>query len=172
MVPTHSVGSIVVTLDQLGADLRSDVVHGGSVEGGRILLVRQSYRNGWGLPGGLLKRNEVPADAARREFFEELGAEVELVGEPVAVIDSMVRRVDVVFVGRLADAAVEPVPSSPEIVAVRWFGLEELPELQAETESALCRLATEGRLPSPFGEVLGRLSGSPLGDAGAHSSVG
>ncbi|MGH9275104.1 MAG: NUDIX domain-containing protein, partial [Acidimicrobiales bacterium] len=49
---------------------------------GAMLLVRLSYRQSWGVPGGLLKRGEVPADAARREVREEVGLEIELVGEP------------------------------------------------------------------------------------------
>ncbi|HET6693311.1 MAG TPA: NUDIX domain-containing protein, partial [Pedococcus sp.] len=32
---------------------------------GSILLVRLVYRNGWGLPGGLIKRNEDVASCAR-----------------------------------------------------------------------------------------------------------
>src|SRR5664280_2834137 len=31
---------------------------------GRMLLVRQSYRNGWSVPGGLVQRRESPRDAA------------------------------------------------------------------------------------------------------------
>ena len=33
---------------------------------GKVLLIRQSYRNHWGLPGGLLKKHESPEDAAVR----------------------------------------------------------------------------------------------------------
>ncbi len=41
--------------------------------GGRILLVRHSYRRGYGLPGGTLKPGESPAAAAARELREEVG---------------------------------------------------------------------------------------------------
>jgi len=51
---------------------------------GRFVLVRQSYRPGWYLPGGGVGRNEPPAMAIMRELREELGltrsAPPELIG--------------------------------------------------------------------------------------------
>jgi ADP-ribose pyrophosphatase YjhB (NUDIX family) len=42
----------------------------------RILLVRHTYgHRAWDIPGGAMRRNEVPLAAARREMFEELGVE-------------------------------------------------------------------------------------------------
>ena len=41
--------------------------------GGRILLVRHSYRRGYGLPCGAMKPGESPAAAAARELQEEVG---------------------------------------------------------------------------------------------------
>jgi 8-oxo-dGTP diphosphatase len=40
---------------------------------GEILLVKCSYRKGWSIPGGLVKRGETWAQAAVRETFEEVG---------------------------------------------------------------------------------------------------
>ena len=40
---------------------------------GKIVLVRQSYTNGWHLPGGGVERGEPPATAVMRELREELG---------------------------------------------------------------------------------------------------
>ena len=110
---------------------------------GHMLLVRQSYRrDGWGFPGGLLRRREEPADAARRELREELGIDVELEGMPVVVIDPEMRRVDVVFNARLAEGSAEPErsPHSPEITDARWFPPDGLPSLLPEATSALIQL--------------------------------
>lgn len=110
---------------------------------GHMLLVRQSYRrDGWGFPGGLLGRGEEPADAARRELYEELGIRVQLDGLPVVVIDPAMRRVDVIFNAHLADGSAEPEGGvhSPEIADVRWFAPNELPSLLPEAASALIQL--------------------------------
>lgn len=110
---------------------------------GQMLLVRQSYRrDGWGFPGGLMRRGEDPGDAARRELREELGIDVELLGLPVVVIDSPMRRVDVVFNARLAEGSAEPEATthSPEISAIGWFPPDGLPELLPEAMAALIQL--------------------------------
>src|SRR5688500_17795294 len=102
LAPTFTVGAICV-ID------RGD---------GHVLLVRHSYRNNWGFPGGLLKRGEEAVDGARRESLEEVGLDIEIVAEPTVVVAPDARRVDVVYRARPADGSdVEHlVPLSPEIV--------------------------------------------------------
>ena len=50
-------------------------------EDGRVLLFRHTYRPfaPWGLPSGLLKPNESPAEAIEREVHEETGLIIEVV---------------------------------------------------------------------------------------------
>lgn len=131
---------------------------------GSILLVRLSYREGWGLPGGLIERREDVADCARREVREEVGLAVDLVGAPAVVVDSRPQRVDVVFRARPADGAApdRARPASAEIREARWFAAQELPTLQHEAVSALLALAASARLPSAGGSSGG-------GDEGAQS---
>jgi 8-oxo-dGTP pyrophosphatase MutT (NUDIX family) len=106
---------------------------------GAVLLVRLVYRDGWGLPGGLIKRHEDVADCARREVDEEVGLAVTLASEAAVVVDSRPQRVDVVFWAHPAPGADPNAvwPRSPEIREVRWFPAGELPTLQHETVSAL-----------------------------------
>ena len=126
-------------------------------EDGALLLVRHSYRERWGVPGGLLQRGEDVETGARREVHEEVGLMIELLGEPAVVVDPGPQRVDVVFRCRpaLGSDPDEIAARSPEIVEARWFRPEELPELQFETAGALVTLAraavspVERRLPDP-----------------------
>ena len=104
---------------------------------GHIVLIRQRYRNRWGLPGGLLMRNEQPADAARREVREEIGLDVDLVGDPTVVVEPDVRRVDVVYRARPSGEETGLTCASPEIVAAEWHSIASLPEVQPETRSAI-----------------------------------
>ena len=124
---------------------------------GAILLVQHSYRERWGVPGGLLQRGEDVETGARREVHEEVGLMIELLGEPAVVVDPEPQRIDVVFRCRPAPGSDLDVitPRSPEIVEARWFGADGLPELQFETAGALVTLAraavspVDRRLPDP-----------------------
>jgi ADP-ribose pyrophosphatase YjhB (NUDIX family) len=129
VAPTFSVGAMCIIE-------RAD---------GRVLFIRHVYRNRarWGVPGGLLQRGEDAADGARREVREEVGLEVELVGEPTVNVDATPRRVDIIYRARpRRDAEADQVkPSSVEVLEARWFAPTELPELQFETAEAMQLLA-------------------------------
>jgi ADP-ribose pyrophosphatase YjhB (NUDIX family) len=106
-----------------------------------VLLVRHSYRRGWGLPGGLLQRGEEPVAAAVRETQEEVGVDLELDDRPWVVVDAANRRVDVIYRASMpGDGAPDPAPRSPEILEVAWFPLDGLPRLAKEAATALGEL--------------------------------
>ena len=145
---------------------------------GAILLVRLVYRDGWGLPGGLIKRNEDVATCARREVAEEIGLDVELLGEPAVVVDSRPQRIDIVYRARPAagfDAAGARA-RSVEIREVRWFPAGELPALQHEAVTALLALASSamgsdgdgGQIPACYGVTLRRAAEQAAVQAGSR----
>jgi len=117
---------------------------------GALLLVRHSYRERWGVPGGLLQKGEDPEDGVRREVREEVGLRVDLLGEPAVVVDAEPQRVDIVFRAALSEGQDPDAVQlgSAEIVEARWFAPGELPELQFETAGALVALARAARSPS------------------------
>lgn len=133
---------------------------------GAQLLVRQAYRDGWGLPGGLIKRGETTADCARREVYEEVSLRIDVVGEPSVVVDPAAQRVDIVYRAKVLspEEAAAAVPSSPEIDELGWFPPDELPKLQHETISALAARARSERDTGP--------AGSRAADAGPARSTG
>jgi 8-oxo-dGTP pyrophosphatase MutT (NUDIX family) len=123
--PTYSLGALAVVF-------RSD---------GRVLLVRQSYRPGWSLPGGLSARHERPENTVVREVREETGLAIDVTGEPTTDVDYNNRKVDLIYPARPADGADPDAarPGSVEIVECRWFAVDDLPTLQTEAAAGLAR---------------------------------
>jgi len=96
------------------------------VKDGRVLLVRHTYRSGWHLPGGGIKRGETVETAARREVREETGAEmgaVQLLGV-YSNLDNYVSGHNILF--SCEDFTVTGKPDR-EIAETRFFTLSDLP---------------------------------------------
>jgi 8-oxo-dGTP pyrophosphatase MutT (NUDIX family) len=121
--PTYAVGALVIVR-------RSD---------GRVLLVRQSYRPHWFLPGGLLQRGETPVQAGTRELSEEVGLTLSQVTGPLATfVDADLRIVTVFCEAEVDGAAADAAASqSREIVEVGWFAPDALPTINEELERGL-----------------------------------
>lgn len=100
---------------------------------GRIAMVRNTYRDGWSLPGGVVDDNEPPAAAAVREVHEELGHEV--VGPATLLAVQWAARgagpmqfLSLTFdVGQCPDPAAL-VPQEEEIAEIAFFAPDALPE--------------------------------------------
>jgi 8-oxo-dGTP pyrophosphatase MutT (NUDIX family) len=95
------------------------------VDRDNVLLVRHTYRTGWFLPGGGLKRGESLLEAAAREAREEAGATLldpELVG--IFSNFSEGKSDHVALFGSRGAATLE---HDDEIAEVRWFAIAHLP---------------------------------------------
>ena len=101
---------------------------------GRVALVRNTYRPGWSLPGGVVDENEPPATACVRELAEELGYVVERIGPLLAV--QWAQRANgspLQFLSLTFDAGVcrepERLRAQPEEIAeIGFFDLGDLPQ--------------------------------------------
>jgi 8-oxo-dGTP diphosphatase len=102
---------------------------------GRLLCARHERRGEafWCLPGGGVEPGEGAEAAAVRELQEEAGLEVELEGV-VWVTDDSGRRFDadgqleLVFRGRVAAGEAHLAEAGDRsLVAIAWFGVDDLP---------------------------------------------
>jgi len=96
-------------------------------ESGRVLLFKHVFRtgNGWGIPGGFIKRGENPEDALRRELCEE--ARLELVEIKFARARTFRRPQQLELIYR-ARAVGTPNTENFEIASFAWRTREELSE--------------------------------------------
>jgi len=130
ITPSWTSGAVVIIEREDGRWLLVRAVYGNAWS----VPVRAVYRKAWSVPGGLIDRGEGPEQAVHRELFEELGIEVELVGEPRVIYDSELRRLDAVFRGRLADG-IDPDTieiCTPELIDLGWFDPDDPPQLEEE----------------------------------------
>jgi ADP-ribose pyrophosphatase YjhB (NUDIX family) len=120
--PSYTVGAVLVLR-------RAD---------GRILMVDQRHARGWALPGGLLRRSEDAVDGLIREVREEVGLRFERdqLPAPTALVDSRVRRVDLIFVVD-SDDHVPSTQDQAEVLGFAWFALDELPAVTEPTRDIL-----------------------------------
>jgi 8-oxo-dGTP diphosphatase len=111
-------------------------------DGDRFLMVRHPRRGGWEMPGGHVEPGESPEEAASREFIEESGYSIRIVG-----------RMDYQGVDVFAAVLGEMVSGDPEMES-RLF--DSLPE-----ELSFGRDEYEVTVPWARSAVAGR-SGKPL----------
>ncbi len=112
--------------------------------GDDVLLVRHTYGNrAWDLPGGQIRRRELPVDAARREMNEEVGRRIEDWVDFGKLDSSSNHHRDTVhlFHGHLGDRRVDP--DLVELDAAEWFARDGLPpDLSRHVRPILSHLST------------------------------
>ena len=123
------------------------------VRDGTILLQRRSDNGLWGLIGGLLELDETYAEAAIREIREETGLKVRLTAflgifhnyNMVWSNGDQAHTIGAYYLAEIVDGTPRLDDESLEL---RFFRLEELPELFAEDHRAAVRAYLQGvRLP-------------------------
>lgn len=100
---------------------------------GRILLVQNSWTEGWFVPGGAVEPNETPKEAAHREIQEETGLNA-TINEPLVILEQTYKsentgddRFSALFVvySASAEGNIPPVSqlgkADGEIEAAQWF---------------------------------------------------
>ncbi len=96
------------------------------LRGSTVLLVRQTYMDGWFLPGGGMKKGETFEQAVRREALEEVGADIkklDLVGA-YSSFSEWKSDHNIVFVSRQFTLS---GGHDHEIAEVRFFALDDMP---------------------------------------------
>lgn len=122
-------------------------------EAGRVLLGKRAtgdYAGLWCIPCGYVEWDEDVREAARREFEEETGVQVE-VGGVVAVHSNFHNRdkqtVGIWFEGHPTGGTLHPVDG--ELTELAWFAPGEPPELAFPTDGLVLRdLAAQTTAPN------------------------
>lgn len=105
-------------------------------EGDRVLLVKNTYRQGWRLCGGGLKSGEDWETAIRREVWEELGVKLRQLKFLAEITEEEDFKASS---GKIYEGTIEestPLRTDPvEIKAMKWFLKKELPkDMTASTD--------------------------------------
>ena len=104
---------------------------------GQILLFKHTYRKfEWGLPAGGLEHYEQPIDAIKREFFEETGMQIQVERLLKAVSAKEDHHIGMIYLCKIVSGEFK---ESLEISEMKYFPVNELPELMLTTEKELIK---------------------------------
>lgn len=117
---------------------------------GEILLVKPTYKNHWGMPGGTIEEGESPAKGCVREVKEELSLEVKKENLKLLLVDYIAEGVTkswgdalrfVFFVGVLSDEEISEIKlQESELERMEFVDVSELPKrLSAHTARAIAK---------------------------------
>jgi ADP-ribose pyrophosphatase YjhB (NUDIX family) len=109
---------------------------------GRILLGEHSYRKvyPWGLLAGNLEYGEDPEAAIVRELREETGFEIEVQRLLQAVSAREEHHISLIYLCKIANGSFQP---TPEISAIKYFSLDDLPHLLRTEKDLILQIASQ-----------------------------
>ena len=114
-----------------------------------VLLNRRSDNGRWGLPSGIVEPDEQPAAALRREVAEETCVEVEverlalLVTEPEITYGNGDRCQFISMTFRCRYRAGQAAVGDDESIAVGWFAVDQLPDLEQRQHRRIAAALSE-----------------------------
>jgi 8-oxo-dGTP diphosphatase len=104
---------------------------------GQVLLFKHTYRKlEWGIPAGGLEHYEQPIDAIKREFFEETGMQIQVERLLTAVSARENHHLGMIYLCKIDGGEFK---ESLEISEMKYFPINELPELMLTTEKELIK---------------------------------
>jgi len=117
-------------------------------EAGEVLLLRHRFhhRHPWGLPGGLMERNENLVECWQREMREETNLTVAVEG----LLDQRTTALNIDFILRGRITGGEMVLDSTEILEAAFFSLDALPAGLHRNHQATIRKAVESGVLLPL----------------------
>ncbi len=120
------------------------------IQNEKVLLVKHTYLSGWFLPGGGVKRNETLDQAARREAYEETGAELREVKLLGVFSNFSEWKTDHTSVFLCNDFTISGKPDG-EIAEAQAYSMNDLPNDMYLVHRGLLEKHASGAI-EPFGE--------------------
>lgn len=102
-----------------------------------VLLVKNTYGYKWVLPGGGVKKNEEPIEAAKREVFEEVGIKVKEINPIETFTTYEEYKEDTVSSFYAKIDSKEFNIDNLEIDEAKWFPINDLPEMEVVSKRML-----------------------------------
>jgi len=124
----------------------------------KILLIHHKKLDMWLPPGGHIEKDELPCECVIREFKEETGLDIELIGkeERLGEVKKLIQpkhiqledieqghqHIDFIYFARLKDPNQSFMIQKEEIKDIKWFSEEELDkDIISEEIKTTARLA-------------------------------
>ena len=120
------------------------------VNNNKVLLVHHKKLDMWLPPGGHIDKNELPCECTLREFKEETGLDIELIGkeENVGGIKKLIhpkhiqledieeghQHIDLIYFGKLKDPNQPISHQKEEVNNIKWFSEQELESDEIDEE--------------------------------------
>ena len=95
---------------------------------GKYLFIKHGYGiRRWTLPGGGVSRNETPEAAAKREVWEEVRLDVNVLRPLGTFINDIEYKHDTVYAFIATTLRDKPILRRGEVIAYGWFPKDDLP---------------------------------------------